>query len=256
MNEPSHEPQDKVVVLTIPRRLVKIGFVALTLVVLGVVAAVMVHNRTKDNGSTASYNRQNGYPLPPPVTFIPPTSERQIAANRFLVSPDDDPATGPENAPIVIIEFSDFQCHYCALFARETLHPLLGLYPGQIRFVYRDFVANGPLSLLAGIAAECANEQDAFWAYHNLLFEFQDELSRDRMLQLARSTDLDLEAFSDCLDNPAFKDEVRADTRDGEELGVRGTPTFFINGRVLVGAQPLSVFVDVIDEELARVGVN
>ncbi len=127
-----------------------------------------------------------------------------------------------------MIEFSDYQCHYCGVFARETLHPLLELYGDQLRFVYRDFVFYGPVSLQAAVAAECANEQSLFWAYHDVLFEFQDELSPDRMVELARSIGLDMDRFSACLEDPAMEDEVKADTEDGLDLDVLGTPTFFI----------------------------
>ena len=175
---------------------------------------------------------------------------------RSSVSPDDDPSRGPLDAPVVVIEFSDFQCYYCGVFARETLHPLLELYGDQIRFVYRDFVFYGPVSLQAAVAAECANEQNAFWSYHDLLFEFQDELSRDRMVDLARSIGLDMDQFSACLENPVMEDEVKADTEDGLRLDVLGTPTFFINGRILVGAAPLETFATMIDEELAAAVSN
>jgi len=242
-NSPSH---DTVVVLRVPRQAITI----VGLLIFNVIIGVLVYQLLR-HGAEPTRGEQKDVLLPPPVTFIPPTPESQLKARRFEVGPDDDPSVGPLDAPVVMIEFSDFQCHYCGLFARETLHPLLEMYRDRIRFVYRDFVVYGPTSLLAAVAAECANEQNAFWLYHDLLFEFQDELSRERMLELARSIDLDMQRFSACLDNPAVEDEVKTDTAEGQRLGVLGTPTFFINGRVLVGAQPLDVFADVLDEELA-----
>jgi protein-disulfide isomerase len=244
------DPQETVVVLAIPRRAARTGPALAALVVLGLVAGVVAY-RLLDNRSDAGRKGQENIPLPQPVTFIAPTSEPRAAAALVSVSPDDDPSRGSLDAPVVMIEFSDYQCHYCGVFARETLHPLLALYGDQIRFVYRDFVFYGPVSLQAAIAAECANEQNAFWPYHDLLFEFQDELNRDRMFDLARSIDLDMELFSACLDDPAMEAEVKADTGDGLRLDVRGTPTFFINGRILVGAAPLDTFATLIDEELA-----
>lgn len=243
------DPQESVVVLAIPRRTAVTGLALATLVIFGLVAGVVGY-RLLDNRSGANRKGQENIRLPQPVTFVPPTSKPN-AATRFSVSPDDDPFRGPLDAPVVMIEFSDFQCHYCGVFARETLHPLLELYGDQLRFVYRDFVFYGPVSLQAAIAAECANEQNAFWSYHDLLFEFQDELSQDRMVDLARSIDLDMALFSTCLDDPAMEDEVKADTEDGLRLDVRGTPTFFINGHILVGAAPFETFATLIDEELA-----
>lgn len=243
---------DAVVVLAVPRRAAWISLALVALVMLSLVVGVSAY-RLLNNRSDTGRKGQKIFPLPPPVTFIPPTAEPRAAVARSSVSADDDPSKGPLDAPVVIIEFSDYQCYYCGVFARETLHPLLELYGDQIRFVYRDFVFYGPVSLQAAVAAECANEQNAFWSYHDLLFEFQDELSRDRMVDLARSIGLDMDRFSACLENPVMEDKVKADTEEGLRLDVRGTPTFFINGRILVGAAPLDTFATMIDEELAAV---
>jgi protein-disulfide isomerase len=187
------------------------------------------------------------------VTFIPPTPELQVAAGRFLVSPDDDPAIGLVDAPVVVIEFSDYQCQFCGKFARETLHPLLELYQDRIRFVYRDFVIYGPVSFQAALSAKCADEQGAFWLYHDRLFEQQNRLGPSFFFAMAEELNLDMQQFARCVSDPAVEDEVKADTADGQALGIRGTPTFYINGRILVGAQPLEAFAAVIDEELASV---
>lgn len=252
---PTHDgAQDTVVVLAIPRHLVKFDAVVVGLVALSIVSVMAIYRLL--DARDANSNSQPEYPLPQPVTFVPPSPEGQLTEGQFDVSVDDDPALGPVDAPVVIIEFSDYQCYYCGVFARERLHPLLELYPEQVRFVYRDFVFYGPVSRQAAIAAECADEQDAFWLYHDLLFEFQNELDRERMTELARSIDLDMDAFAACMDDPAMAAEVEWDTRDGARALVNGTPTFFINGRILVGAQPLNVFADMIDEEMALIAPN
>lgn len=242
-----------VVVFAIPRYTVHFGVILVGIVILGVVAALLVY-RLLDTHATENTSLQPSYPLPQPVTFIPPTQEQPTPTGRFVVSPDDDPALGPEDAPVVIIEFSDYQCYYCGLFARETLYPLLNLYGDRVRFVYRDFVFYGPISLQAAISAECAHEQGAFWLYHDRLFEQQDNLNAKLFFALAEELDLDVQAFARCASDPAVEDEVKADTADGQALGVRGTPTFYINGRVLVGAQSVNTFADIIDEELALAG--
>ena len=253
-NEPaaSNTPSpDTVVVLAISRRVVMMSLGVAVLFGLSVVAGALFFRQLDD--SPASNPRAPGADgLPPPVTFIPPTPEQQASAGRFSVSADDDPAQGPEDAPVVIIEFSDYQCQFCGQFARETLHPLLELYKDQVRFVYRDFVIYGPVSFQAALSAECANDQGAFWPYHDRLFEQQNNLSPRFFFAMAEELGLDMQQFARCVSDPAVEDEVKGDTAAGEALGIRGTPTFYINGRILVGAQPLDAFAAIIDEELAR----
>ncbi|GAB4576476.1 MAG: hypothetical protein Kow0077_32950 [Anaerolineae bacterium] len=173
------------------------------------------------------------------------------AEQRYEVSADDDPYLGPEDAPVTIIEFSDFRCPYCRRFAETTLHPLLEQYGDQVRFVYRDFPILGDLSFQAALAAECANEQGEFWAYHDLLFENQQTLSQERFTELAEEAGMDGDQFAACLDEETYRDEVVADFQAARALGATGTPAFFINGRFVSGAQPLLVFQEIIDSELA-----
>lgn len=170
---------------------------------------------------------------------------------RVEVSVDDDPAHGPADAPVVMIEFSDFNCPYCGRFARETLPLLRENYAGRIRFVYRDFPILGDSSLQAAIAAECADDQGAFWDFHDLLFENQGSFNQEMFVQFGEALKLDIEQFTACQNDPATRDEIGGDFAVGQRLSVGGTPTFFINGRRVVGAQPYEVFQGVIDEELA-----
>lgn len=173
---------------------------------------------------------------------------------RVEVSADDDPAYGPEDASVVMIEFSDFNCPYCGRFARETLPLVRENYEGRIRFVYRDYPILGDSSLQAAIAAECANDQGAFWEYHDLLFANQDSFNQNLFTRLADEQQLDAEQFTTCQNDPATSDEIVADYAEAQRLGVSGTPTFFINGRRVIGAQPYEAFQSVIDEELASTG--
>lgn len=171
-------------------------------------------------------------------------------AARLEVSADDDPTRGSAEAAVLMVEFSDFNCPYCGRFARETLPQLLDAYEGKIRLVYRDFPILGDSSLQAAIASECAEEQGAYWAYHDLLFANQRNFD-DKLVQFAQELNLDVEGFTSCQNDPAFRDEVLADYADAQRLGATGSPTFFINGRLVVGAQPFAAFAAVIDEELA-----
>ena len=168
---------------------------------------------------------------------------------RLEVESDDDPALGPEDAPITIIEFSDYRCPYCQRFRIETLDALLQAYPDQIRFIYRDFPVVGGFE--AAVASECADEQGEYWAYHDLLFSGElQEHTTATYLAYAERLSLDLDAFESCLGEESMASEVEADAVYAAGLGVTGTPTFFINGIPLVGAQPLEIFTQIIDAEL------
>jgi protein-disulfide isomerase len=187
-----------------------------------------------------------------PPTSIPPTPipTQSEAVQRIEVSLDDDPVLGPEDAPITIVEFSDFRCGFCRRFFQETFQPLLDAYPSQIRFVYRDFPVVGGFD--AALAAECAHEQGAFWEYHNKLFSGELALGQSAYLQYAEDLDLDIDEITECIESERYADEVNADTQYASDLGVRGTPMFFINGIPLVGAQPLEIFMQIIDGELGE----
>jgi protein-disulfide isomerase len=176
---------------------------------------------------------------------------------RYDVPVDDDPALGPQDAPITIIEFSDYECPFCEKFHNETFQRLLDAYPGQIRFVYRDFPLNSihPNAVSAAEAANCANEQGVFWEFHDLLFSMRRGLSVQAYTGYAEELAVDVEAFQACLDSGRFRDEVQSDFEFAARMGVRSTPTFFVNGLAVVGAQPFEVFQQVIDQELAG-GVN
>ena len=172
------------------------------------------------------------------------------APTRLEVSADDDPALGPADAPITIIEFSDYNCPYCEKWHAETFQPLMAAYPDQIRFVYRDFPITSQESTMAAQAAQCAGEQDAYWPFHDSLLSGGLELGREAYQQYATRLGLNVEGLLACLDSGKYDDEVQADARYAAGLGVSGTPTFFINGLPLVGAQPLSEFQAVIESEL------
>lgn len=171
---------------------------------------------------------------------------------RVNVSTDGDPSIGPDNAPVTIVEFSDYQCPYCETWYQLTFNRLLAAYPEQIRFVYRDLpLPMHPEALPAAEAAHCAGEQDAYWKFHDALFSGQYTLSRTAYEQYAADMGLDTAAFTACLDDQRYQDEVKADADDAARLGLNGTPSFVINGRILIGALPFEDFKAIIDEELA-----
>ena len=173
--------------------------------------------------------------------------------NRVDVPTEGFPSEGPDDAPIVIVEFSDFECPFCTKWHNETYLPLLEEYPDQIKLVYRNFPLTSlhPNAYLAAEAAICAGDQDRYWDYHEALFENQYGLSEDALLQYAEELGLEMDSFSTCLIEREYKDFVRADMDYAISIGVQSTPTFYVNGILIVGAQPIQVFRSVIEDELA-----
>ncbi|OQW35857.1 MAG: hypothetical protein A4C66_00765 [Nitrospira sp. HN-bin3] len=163
------------------------------------------------------------------------------------VSADDDPWIGTDHAPVTIIEFSDFECPYCQR-AVSTLKELLQLYPGKLKLVYRDFPGpNHQQALAAAEAAQCAAEQHRFWDYHDALFNRLPSDAAWNFPGLADTLGLSQSSFNACAQDHRYRAEVLKDLQDGLNLGVTSTPTFFINGRPLVGARPLADFQAIID---------
>ena len=185
---------------------------------------------------------------------------------KIIVSIDDDPIRGNIDAPITIIEFSDFQCPFCARFHSQTLPMLLENYidTGKVRLVYRDFPIQGihPNALPAAMAAECSHEQGKYWEYHDKLFENQNQwngMDTTSLItvfnQYALAIDLDQEQFGNCITSGKYLDEIQHDLSDGRAYGVSGTPGFFIgNDNIgfmeLKGAQPFENFKKIIDSQL------
>jgi protein-disulfide isomerase len=169
---------------------------------------------------------------------------------------DDDPVWGPEDASVVMVEFSDFQCPYCHRFATETLPQIRQTYGDKVRFIYRDFPLSSihPQAEKAAEAGQCAQEQGKFWELHDLMFENQDALMVDDLKGYAQEAGLDAATFNDCLDSGKTAQEIQRDYQDGQVAGVTGTPGFLVNGVLVVGAQPFSVFQQVIDQLLAAGG--
>ncbi len=175
-----------------------------------------------------------------------------VQGKSYTVSSDDDPFRGASDAPITIIEFSDFHCAFCGRFAAETLEPILQNYEGKVRLVYRDYPFQTTGSLVAALAGQCMNDQGKFWDFHDLTFRNQQALTREQFIGYAQQFNIDVATFTQCLDTQQHMEEVRKDVSDAQTLGVNGTPAFFVNGRFISGAQPYSVFASYIDEELGK----
>jgi protein-disulfide isomerase len=186
----------------------------------------------------------------PAVAQAPATEPPQF--QRYDIPTKGFPTLGPDDAPITLVEFSDYQCPFCRRWHQEVYEQLLAAYPGKIRIVYRSLPLTSihPDAMAAAEAAMCAGEQDAYWPYHNKLFS-SESLDQQTFLKYAQELSLNVEQFKTCITNEKYKDAITADSDFAINLGVRSTPTFFINGLAVVGAQPLEVFKQVIDKELA-----
>src|SRR5215204_5016248 len=179
------------------------------------------------------------YLTPPPV-------------HRIELNADGAPSVGAADAPVTIVEFSDFHCPFCQR-AEDTIGQVLSRYGDRVRLIWRDYPIDNlhPQSRKAHEAARCASDQGKFWPYHKALFAGSPK-PPDQLAAVAQETALDMASFNQCVASGKHQAAVQKDVEEGKRLDVNGTPTFFINGRVFSGAQPLEAFVRVIDDELAR----
>jgi protein-disulfide isomerase len=171
---------------------------------------------------------------------------------RLAVEASGGVARGPEDAPVTIVEFSDFQCPYCVR-AAPIVSRVLEAYKDKVRFVYRDLpLAIHPFAIKASEAAACAGEQGRFWEMHDRLFAANGKLSLPELKQYAAELKLDGDAFSSCLDSGKTAASWQSGKQAAERYGVSGTPAFFVNGRYFTGARAFETFAEIIDDELAR----
>jgi protein-disulfide isomerase len=164
------------------------------------------------------------------------------------------PARGPADALVTIVEFSDFHCPFCRR-VQPVLDQVRAKYDGKIKMVFRDFPIDTlhPQARAAAEAARCATEQGKFWEFHDLVFKNEADALPATLDGFAKTVGLDVPAFEACRTSGKYRNPVQTSNVEGDRLGITGTPTFFINGRILVGAQPLEAFAKIIDEELAAV---
>jgi protein-disulfide isomerase len=163
------------------------------------------------------------------------------------------PFRGVENAPVVIVKFEDFQCPYCKA-VQPTFVELLRRYDGKLKLVHKDLPLDAlhPDARHAAEAGRCAADQGKFWEYHDALYANSPKAGVADLRSYAKQIGLNSEPFDDCLNRGKFKAAVQKDLSEGAQLGLTGTPAFFINGRELAGAQPIEAFAAIIDDELAR----
>ena len=189
-------------------------------------------------------------------------STTTIASQAAQASPDstrydipileNDPTFGPEDASIILIEFTDFECPFCRQHFLDVLPRLKAAYPDQILYIFKDFPLTSihPNAIPAAEAARCAREQGAFWEFHDLLFGARLGLGLEAYLEYAAELDLDMDEFTVCVEERRYADIVRGGYDFASQFGIRSTPTFFINGIAVIGAQSFEEFARVIDAEL------
>ncbi len=197
-----------------------------------------------DNPSVAGGSAQ-----PIGVVPTPPT--------KVDVNPGHFPVKGDPNAKVTIVEFADFQCPFCEKFYTDTESQILKNYvdTGKAKFAFRHYAFLGQESTWAAEAAECANEQNKFWDYHDYLYTHQGQensgaFSKDKLEGFAASLGLNTDQFKNCLETDKYAQKVKDDMADGQKAGVNGTPATFVNGTLISGAQPYSAFQTAIDAAL------
>jgi protein-disulfide isomerase len=234
------EGNRELVTITLRRAHVRLAAFLLVGFGLGYGAARLQDSRSERSAATSPRSVSDG--------AIPTT------AAPIRVDVAGRPAKGPDGAAVTLVEFTDYQCPFCARHFKETYAELLAANAGQLRYVIRNFPVTSlhPDAQKAAEAAECAFDQSKFWEYHNALFERSPTLPRDTLKRIAAQLGLNTARFTDCLDSGKKQAVVLRDMSDARRYGVRGTPTFFINGRILVGAEPIAVFQTEIDRAIHR----
>ncbi|HIE46647.1 MAG: DsbA family protein [Nitrosopumilus sp.] len=174
------------------------------------------------------------------------------------------PILGNHNAPVTLIEFGDYQCHFCNVFFHSTEDDILKNYveTGKVRMIFKDYNIIGPDSITASHGTHCANEQELFWEYHDILYsnwtgENNGWASSENLLKFAKEINLDIDEWSECMINTPHSQTILASNNDARDLGITGTPAFFVigpDGKVtkLFGAQPYEVFQKTFEIELKK----
>jgi len=213
------------------------SFMIILLLFIQVMLSFFIMKKLNETNETVNYLEQK---------FIP---AQNLAAPNYVenVSTDDDPWLGTEAAPITIVEFADYQCPACAAAVPIT-ETILEKYEGKVRFVYRDFPLNShQYAFQAAEAAQCAGEQGHYWEMYNTLFSHQDNLDIEALENYAANLGLDTHQFNECLKDGKYVDEVEYDIAEALGYQVMSTPTFFVNGHRIIGANSVELEQKIIE---------
>ena len=195
-----------------------------------------------------------------------PSDQELILSNtiKSILEAKNIPFLGDPNAPITLVEFGDYQCHFCNVHFHNTEHSLLENYisTGKVKMIFKDFTIIGPDSVNAAHGSHCAHDQAKFWEYHDILYnnwtgENNGWASSDNLLRFAQEVDLDIEKWSDCMINAIHSKIITNSSKEARDLGLTGTPTFFVIGpdnsiTKIFGAQPYQSFEKIFDKELEK----
>ena len=169
------------------------------------------------------------------------------------VSVENDPAAGPSDAPVIIIEFSDYLCSACRK-NREVINRIREIYEGQIRWIFKDLpLKGGAASRKAAAAAHCAAEQGKFWEYQDILYASDKKVTSEALKRHAKKLGLDMQRFNRCLENERHQVAIAEDLKEARRVGIDITPSYVVNGKILPGAPPFKRFKEIIEEELSRI---
>jgi len=197
-----------------------------------------------------------------PATDIIQNSKNSISFSTLL--DNGSPFLGSVDAPLTLIEFGDYQCSFCKRHSDQTNHLIIKNYveTGKVKIMFKDLIVVGEDSVSAAHAAHCAKDQEMFWAYHFTLYnnwngEGTGWITNNNLNRFAEDLELDMNEFSECMSDNRWNDLILASQKDGQALGVSGTPAFFLIGPTdhvskIDGAQPYSVFVEVFEAELTK----
>ncbi len=182
------------------------------------------------------------------------------AVPKVAITADDDPVLGNPDAPVTLIDFGDFRCRFCKMFQEKIKPTIMEKYvkTGKVKYVYRDLITMGENSILAAGGANCAGKQGKYWEFADALHSGKPGLmyTEKSLSGIAVSLGLDAEKLKQCLDSKEYVKEVQKDTQDAIAAGAAGTPTVFVNGRIIKGLVSLSEYEKVIDEELAKAALK
>jgi len=203
-----------------------------------------------------------------PKLAIEPAQKSQELISTNIISPtfleNGSPILGDPNAPVTLIEFGDYQCHFCNVHFHNTEHRLLENFikTGKVKMIFKDFTIIGPDSINAAHGTHCANDQDKFWEYHDILYnnwtgENNGWASSDNLLRFAQEIELDIDQWSDCMIDEKYSQIISNSNKDARELGITGTPAFFVIGpdneiTRISGAQPYESFEKIFNSELEK----
>jgi protein-disulfide isomerase len=257
MNMENNMDEEKMTVVEESPKAKRDRFLPITILVAAVlIAGAVVFSSLYHSGGAGADATNPLAAQPPAAPSVNTAAIMKLGAN--------DAVLGNDNAPVTLIEYGDYQCPYCGQFFAQTEPSIISAYvnTGKVRMVFRNFAFLGAESTAAAEAADCAQDQGKLWQYHDALYaakvgdaekggaEDDGFFNRALFLQLAQKTGLDIPTFTSCMDSNKYASQVASDTQAASALGVNSTPTFFVNGTQILGAEPYATFEEVINAAL------